>query len=362
MPYPALHTCSSDSPLFRRVFIPAPLLPFFQVDGCTNKNNLWTALENVIQYSDDGDALGEWGPADVTKIDLPATCTGALYLLPGHQDVSAYEQKVSVAYSSKLNFEPATPGAWNKLITLTAHKCGADVVIVDCNPHVGALNMHIVLTSDYLFLPCTPDFHSHDAIKSLPPVLRGWAITRKAARTTLVHSDELASDLQIPGRNPRILGASIMKFTHRNGRLARSFGYWTDLIQNALRAANTTIHATPALEGMAGNPEEPDTWPSILVDMPDFCSLGALSHYYGLPVFALGPDLMGDWNADTGAMQSYGGHVKAGMNKSVMDFQALFKSFIQKVGSKVARGPFQVSFVDGNINVSDRRSYLPFRC
>ncbi|CAN0493574.1 unnamed protein product, partial [Scytosiphon promiscuus] len=135
------------------------------------KNNLRTALSPVIQFAGGDDPLGAWDPADVTKIELPVDSQGALFLLPGHQDLSTYENKVTVAYSSNLSLEPAAPGAWNKLMSLTARKCGADIIIIDCNPHVGSLNMHIVLTSDYLLLPCSPDFHSHNAIRALPRIL-----------------------------------------------------------------------------------------------------------------------------------------------------------------------------------------------
>ncbi|CAN0425955.1 unnamed protein product, partial [Scytosiphon promiscuus] len=320
------------------------------------KNNLRTALEPVIQFAGSGGALGAWSPADVTKIELREGCTGALFLLPGHQDIYTYEKKVTISYGSNLNFEPAAPGAWNKLMALTARKCGADIVLVDCNPHVGSLNMHIVLTSNYLFLPCTPDFHSHNAIKALPHILKEWVTVRDSARSTLVHSQQLPLDLQIPGGNPRILGASVMKFTQKHGRPAKSFVHWIDHIKDALHDGSVTIHDTPALAGMAGTPGEPDTWPSILADVPDFASLGALSHYYGFPVFALGSGHMGYWDAERGVMHKYTGIVNDTMTDKILTFQELFKRFLQNVGSKVVSGPFLVEFANGSSEVSGPHS------
>lgn len=143
-----------------------------KVPGQPNaKNSLKDALVPVTAPAGDGGPLALWSPADVTQISLPAASHGALFLLPGHADVVDYERKITVAYASNLSQEAVAPGGWNKLVALTARKCGADVVLVDCNPHAGNLNMHIILTSDYLIMPCTPDTYSYNAIKSLPAIM-----------------------------------------------------------------------------------------------------------------------------------------------------------------------------------------------
>ncbi|CAM9467262.1 unnamed protein product, partial [Ectocarpus sp. 4 AP-2014] len=231
-------------------------------------------------------------PADVTQISLPAASHGALFLLPGHADVVDYERKITVAYASNLSQEAVAPGGWNKLVALTARKCGADVVLVDCNPHAGNLNMHIILTSDYLILPCTPDTYSYNAIKSLPAIMSKWATMRSNARSTPMHAG-LSESVQIPEGNPRILGVAVMRYTVYAGQASKNFSLWINKIENMLRRVTTIMHGMPALAGMVGTPDQPGTLPSLLVQVPDFNQLSALSHYYGVPVFALGENQLG---------------------------------------------------------------------
>ncbi|CAM9497434.1 unnamed protein product, partial [Ectocarpus sp. 8 AP-2014] len=253
------------------------------------------ALVPVTAPAGDGGPLALWSPADVTQISLPAASHGALFLLPGHADVVDYERKVTVAYASNLSQEAVAPGGWNKLVALTARKCGADVVLVDCNPHAGNLNMHIILTSDYLILPCTPDTYSYNAIKSLPAIMSKWATMRSNARSTPMHA-ELSESVQIPEGNPRILGVAVMRFTVYAGQASKNFSLWINKIENMLRRVTTIMHGMPALAGMVGTPGQPGTLPSLLVQVPDFNQLSALSHYYGVPVFALGENQLGSWD------------------------------------------------------------------
>lgn len=309
------------------------------------KNNIKDALAPVLHPAGVDGPLIHWAPADVTKIPLPNDCGGALFLLPGHESIVDYEETLSVAYGSRLSLEAGAPGAWNKLIALTARKCGADIVLVDCNPQRGKLNMQIILTSDYLFLPCTPDMFSHNAIKALPSIMEAWVTKRRKA----LNSDEhamLPPDLKIPAGVPRILGASVLRFTHKQNKPAKNFRYWMDKIQERLRITSGEMHAIPALAGMAGTPGQPNTWPSILVKMSDFNQLAALSHYYGLPVIALGPDLMGAWNDTAERMVPYTGDRQSGMITSVLSFQRTFQNVMKAIGSKVVDGPFLVDLED----------------
>lgn len=293
-------------------------------------------------------SLAAWAPADVTEIQLPGDCEGALFLLPGHEDVHAYEQKVAMAYAANLQVEAAAPGAWNKLMALTARKCGADIVLVDCGPHGGMLNMHIILTSDYLLLPCAPDFHCHNAIGGLPAILEGWVTTRRNARNTATHAG-LASDVQIPDGNPQILGISVMRSRHSLNQPSNTFEYWINRIKARLRDVSEAMHVSPALTGMAGTPGEPNTWPSILTQVPDFCEFAALSHSSGLPVFALGPGFMCLWDKKKGSTQPLGGKRKVAMDTRVATFQGVFREFLENICSKTGSGSLVVAFdADGD--------------
>ncbi|CAM9641479.1 unnamed protein product [Ectocarpus sp. 13 AM-2016] len=326
------------------------------VPGRSNmKNNIKDALRPVLEPAGSDSPMVQWGPADVTKIPLPEGCQGGLFLLPGHEGLVDYEQKVTVAYGTNLLVEAIAPGAWNKLMALTARSCGADIVLVDCNPHRGKLNMHIILTSDYLFLPCTPDTYCHNAIKALPLIMADWVTTRSNARNTASHAG-LARDVQIPAGNPRILGISVNRYTHIKSKPAKNFSYWMTRIENQLREISQDMHKIPGLVGMAGTPGQPDTWPSILARVPEFNQFSALSHFYGLPVIALGANLMGVWDEEHVQMLKFTGKPRRDMSNKVIFFQGIFRKFLAEIGRKVQSGPLLVALDEIDDDESENSS------
>ena len=308
----------------------------------------------MIEHAGGSSSTAAWAPADVAEIAFSSVSDGALFLLPGHDGALQYEQKVAIAYGTSLQAEAAAPGAWNKLIGLTARMCGADVVLIDSSPHGGMLNMHIILTSDYLLLPCTPDMYSHHVLDALPAILEGWVTMRDNARKSSAHA-ELPQDVQIPGGNPRVLGISVIRSDHARAQPSRNFQYWTNRIEARLREFSMKVHALPALAGVAGTPEDPNTWPSILTTMPDFCEFAALSHFSGLPVFALGPRFMCFWDAREGIARPLSGDQKDAMDRRVAMLQIVFKQFLQDLVAKIGNSSLVITFNDDGQDSGTKR-------
>ena len=87
-----------------------------------------------------------------------------LLLLPGHPDISEYEEKIGIAMGSNGYLEHQyIPGLFT-LIQATAAQNSIDIIVADLSPSIGPLNKIFVMSSDYLIVPCAPDFFSFDRI------------------------------------------------------------------------------------------------------------------------------------------------------------------------------------------------------
>lgn len=109
-----------------------------------------------------------------------------LWLLPGHLRLSAFEQPLAEEWGrvSSANNERALDVtlALSRLAHLAGEGVGADVVLVDVGPSLGALNRAALLACDAVVLPVAPDLCSLQGLRNVGPTLREW---REDWQTTL---------------------------------------------------------------------------------------------------------------------------------------------------------------------------------
>ena len=103
-----------------------------------------------------------------------------LFLLPGH--IGLAENEVTLGIAQELSGSIVTlrnlPGSLRHLIDRTADEVGADIVLVDMSPSLGAVNQNLLTTSDYFLVPMHPDYFAIMAIESLSSVLPKWKKSR----------------------------------------------------------------------------------------------------------------------------------------------------------------------------------------
>ncbi|MCA2215826.1 ParA family protein [Jidongwangia harbinensis] len=221
----------------------------------------------------------------VQAVEVPGR--PGLFLLPGDLRLSEYEVTLGIAQelSAAIQALQNLPGSLSFLISKTAQSVSADFVLVDMSPGLGPINQNLVMTSDYLILPTSPDVFSVMAIDSLSRVLPRWKSWANQASSMPVLRD---AAYPFPEPKLRVLGTIVQKFRPRKGLPASAFQRWIDESANAVRQ-----RLTPSLQG-AGLLLPSEAYVENGVDdslnlalIADFNSLISRSQEFLTPVFAL---------------------------------------------------------------------------
>ena len=135
---------------------------------------LWSGVKPVAE--------GRSGIADISVIDIN---DGMISLLPGDVLLSEYEEVLPQAWTE--SFARSVRGytvtsAMAQLVKRTAKKIGADVVLYDVGPNVGALNRVILLDCDYFITPVAADLFSLRALSTVGRSIAKWIEDWKTIR------------------------------------------------------------------------------------------------------------------------------------------------------------------------------------
>lgn len=224
----------------------------------------------------------------VETVQVPGR-TG-LHLMAGDIRLAEYEVTLGIAQelSGSIQALQNVPGSLSYAIDVTARSIGADYVLIDMSPGLGAINQNLVGISDYVIVPVAPDFFSVMAIDSLTRVLPRWRRWASQAAEMEILSE---AAYPFPNRQAKVLGTIVQRFRPRAGRPAAAFQRWIDEIGTAFKA-----NLRPALEksGQALS-RQAYTAAGIGQDMAlayiaDFNSLIGVSQEHSTPVFALTAD------------------------------------------------------------------------
>ncbi|MET8376731.1 ParA family protein [Streptomyces microflavus] len=227
-------------------------------------------------------------PRSIQAVEpVPVSGRAGLHLLAGDLRLAEYEVTLGIAQelSAAIQALKNLPGSLNFLIDETARAIGADYVLIDMSPGLGAINQNLVAISDYLLLPTSPDIFSVMAIDSLARILPRWQ-----AWATQASNMPILRDAAYPFPDPslKVLGTVVQKFRPRKGGPAKAFQQWINEIDGA---AESRLY--PALEG-AGLLLDPAVYRASgvtkslnLALIADFNSLISRSQEHSTPVFAL---------------------------------------------------------------------------
>ncbi len=100
-----------------------------------------------------------------------------LFLVPGDLRLSNFEDLLGDTWNSaRGGSEPAirAQAAIHRYIEFAAERIGADLVLIDLGPNLGALNRAILASSDYFIMPVAPDLFSIQGTQNLGRKLVAW--------------------------------------------------------------------------------------------------------------------------------------------------------------------------------------------
>ena len=155
------------------------------------------------------------------------------------------------------------------------------------SPSVSALNMTLLMSSNFFILPTSPDFFCYQAIDSLGEVLPGWATKMLPFKDGVL----------MPKANPKLLGVisqNYRVYTKNNTetsekQMAKSFKDWSDKIKSATNSVlipkldNHKMVVDKDLFKQAVDSKEPFD----LANIQDFNSLMPISQKRSIPIFEI---------------------------------------------------------------------------
>lgn len=234
--------------------------------------------------------------------------TAKLGLIAGDLGLSRFEDKLSDAWPRCHNRDESafrTMTAFHRLVQ-RGSESGAELVLIDVGPNLGAINRSALIASDQVCLPLAPDLFSLQGLKNLGPTLRDWRtvwydLLTKAPR-----------DLPMPKGAMQPIGYIVMQHGILDSRPVKAYKRWMERIPSVYREAVL---------------DDRDQSPPAVAEDP-FC-LSLLKHYRSLmpmamearkPIFFL--------KSSDGAI---GAHIEA-VRSCYQDFRKLGVKIAEKAG------------------------------
>lgn len=174
------------------------------------------------------DGTGDIADAPVRKV------RDDLHLIPGDLGLSQFEDRLSDSWPRCLDNDPAAfrvITAFYRIIHRTAAAVGADLVLMDVGPNLGAINRAALIAASHVVMPLAPGLFSLQGLRNLGPTLVAW---RKSWKQRL---DAKPSDLSIPMPSGLMkpAGYVVMQHVERRNRPVKAYQRWVSKIPAAYR-------------------------------------------------------------------------------------------------------------------------------
>jgi cellulose biosynthesis protein BcsQ len=156
-----------------------------------------------------------------------------LGLIPGDLGLSRFEDNLSDAWPRCHNRDESafrTMTAFHRLVQ-AGTEWGADIVLIDVGPNLGAINRSALIASDYVCLPLAPDLFSLQGLRNLGPALREW---RRVWADLLTKAPD---DLPMPKGAMQAVGYIVMQHGIQDSRPVKAYKRWMDRIPETYRTA-----------------------------------------------------------------------------------------------------------------------------
>lgn len=235
-----------------------------------------------------------------------------LGLILGDMALSTFEDDLSEVWPKCLAGDPRAfriMSAFWRLVQKAGQEHGADVILIDLGPNLGAINRASLIASDFVVIPLGPDLFSLQGLQNLGPALRNW---RDGWQKRL--RENPPAGLPLPSGKIQPVGYIVLRHTIRLDRPVKAFERWM--------ARMPSTYAEAVLQ----QPPDPqvtiNTDPNCIAKLKDYRSLMPLAQEARKPMFFLKP-------AD-GAL---GAHTYA-VTDAYRDFKMVAQKILAKTGLK----------------------------
>lgn len=235
-----------------------------------------------------------------------------LGLVPGDLSLSRFEDKLSESWPKCQNrdeyaFRIMT--AFYRLILRGADEIGAQIVLIDVGPNLGAINRAAIIAAEKIVIPLAADLFSLQGLKNLGPALREW----RSIWRELLGKAPRGNDLELPQGLMEPAGYVVMQRGIKEERPVKAYLRWMDRVPLVYRQSILGLEKNEALPKVENDPYK----------------LSLLKHYRSLmpmamearkPIFRLKP-----------ADGAIGAHTEA-VKECYQDFLNLAETIAKKIG------------------------------
>jgi chromosome partitioning protein len=244
----------------------------------------------------------------------PIRIADALWLLPGHLDLSRFEQTLAPEWGQTMssNNERAldVTTVLAVLANAVADKVRADLMFVDVGPSLGALNRAALLACDAVVLPLAPDLFSLQGMRNVGPTLRSWRDDWAVVRER--HMKGRAQQ-QLPPHEFRPVGYVVQQHLARKDQAVKGYAKWAESIPSTFR------------HEVLGRVDDED----VSVDEDPYC-LALIRHFASLvPIAQQARKPMFDLKQSDGIG---GGQIQA-VARCRREFEALVQRLVQRIAA-----------------------------
>jgi chromosome partitioning protein len=257
-------------------------------DGGSSKRTIRGLIQPLLERLED---IGSPEPIEVDS---------RIGLIPGDLGLSLFEDRLAETWGRCFDDNTANASdafrvttAFYRIMEHAARQRGADLVLIDVGPNLGAINRSALVSADHVVIPLAADLFSLQGLRNLGPTLRDWRDgweERKRHRSRRLPN----LDLSIPSGKMNPAGYVVMQPSVRENYPVAAYRRWINRIPR--------VYYKEVLE----RPETdivPDPDPMALATLKNYRSLAPMAQEAHKPMFALKP-------AD-GAIGGHGAAVQA---------------------------------------------------
>lgn len=164
--------------------------------------------------------------------------------------------------------------AFSRLIQVVAKGFGAEIVLIDVGPNLGAVNRSALIAADHVVVPLAPDLFSIQGLRNLGPALRMWRSEWQAR----CQKSPVFDDWTVPRGAMQPTGYIVMRHSVRLDRPVKTYQRWIDRMPMEYKS-HVLGELDPALD------VEID--PNRIATLKDYRSLMPMAHEANKPVFHL---------------------------------------------------------------------------
>ena len=234
-----------------------------------------------------------------------------LHLVPGDLSLAGFEDLLSQQWPAAMGsgdqlYKPfRVLSAFWLLAQMAATQHGADIILADVGPNLGAINRSALIASDHVIIPLAADLFSLQGLRNLGPTLRQWRSdwAKRVANWS-------PAEFNLPDGAMQPAGYIVMQHADRLSRPVRAYQKWIDRIPSTYQ---DSILGVPQTSNGPTSADDP-----CLARLKHYRSLMPMAQEARKPIFEL-----------TAADGAIGSHAAA-VRDAGSDFKALALAILER--------------------------------